>query len=114
MTDLNLDLNQSLDLRVAQFKNDPEKMAEVSDFLNEVFDKAQKEAELRRNEKSSKGKLTEPKKLEHGPTVLDRLPECLRPGSLPPYVIVPIQCGVLLLLATIIIRKYIWNKSSST
>ncbi|ENN71409.1 hypothetical protein YQE_11913, partial [Dendroctonus ponderosae] len=57
MTDLNLDLNQSLDLRVAQFKNDPEKMAEVSDFLNEVFDKAQKEAELRRNEKSSKGKL---------------------------------------------------------
>lgn len=57
MADLKLDLNQSLDLRVAQFKNDPEKMAEVSDFLNEVFDKAQKEADLRRNSKSFKGKL---------------------------------------------------------
>lgn len=55
MTDLHLELNQSLDLRIAQFKNDPDKMREVNEFLNELFDKAQKEV-ARRNGKQ-KGKL---------------------------------------------------------
>lgn len=32
-------------------------MAEVNEFLNDVFEKAQKEAEVRRNGKSPKGKL---------------------------------------------------------
>ncbi|XP_030754721.1 uncharacterized protein LOC115881401 isoform X2 [Sitophilus oryzae] len=56
MADLQLDLNQSLDLRIAQFKNDPEKMADVNDFLNEIFEKAQKEAD-RRSSGGKKGKL---------------------------------------------------------
>ncbi|CAG9769490.1 unnamed protein product [Ceutorhynchus assimilis] len=112
MADLHLDLNQSIDLRVAQFKNDPEKMTQVNDFLNEMFEKAQKEAEQRQNGRT-KGKLTGPKKSAHGQTVLSRLPECLRPGFLPPYAIAPIQCGVLLLLATIIIRKYLWKSSTN-
>lgn len=54
---MSLDLNQTLDLRIAQFKNDPQKMAEVNEFLNDVFEKAQKEAEQRHNGKSPKGKL---------------------------------------------------------
>ncbi|KAF7282896.1 hypothetical protein GWI33_001799 [Rhynchophorus ferrugineus] len=57
MANLQLDLNQSLDLRIAQFKNDPEKMAEVNDFLSDVFEKAQKEAEQRSDGNKSKGKL---------------------------------------------------------
>lgn len=56
MAELNLDLNQSLQLQIAQFKSDPEKMQEVTDFLNDIFEKAQKEAELRNGNKS-KGKL---------------------------------------------------------
>ncbi|KAJ8910355.1 hypothetical protein NQ315_004971 [Exocentrus adspersus] len=55
MTDLNLELNQSLDLRITQFKNDPDKMKEVNEFLSELFEKAQKEV-ARRNGKQ-KGKL---------------------------------------------------------
>lgn len=51
MGELKLDLNQSLALRVADFKNDPEKMKEVNDFLNELFEKAQKEAQSRSNTK---------------------------------------------------------------
>lgn len=51
MGDLKLDLNQPLELRIAEFKNDPEKMKEVNDFLNELFDKAQKEAENKSNNK---------------------------------------------------------------
>lgn len=54
---MSLDLNQTLDLRIAQFKNDPQKMAEVNEFLNDVFEKAQKEAEQRHNGKGPKGKL---------------------------------------------------------
>ncbi|XP_030754719.1 uncharacterized protein LOC115881401 isoform X1 [Sitophilus oryzae] len=112
MADLQLDLNQSLDLRIAQFKNDPEKMADVNDFLNEIFEKAQKEAD-RRSSGGKKGKLTEQRRSEHGPTGLSRLRELLQPGFLPPYVIVPIQCGVLLLLATIVIRKIVQKSSSN-
>lgn len=56
MAELNLDLEQSLQLRMAQFKSDPEKMQDVNDFLNDLFEKAQKEAELRNGTKS-KGKL---------------------------------------------------------
>lgn len=55
MADLHLELNKSLDLRIAQFKNDPDKMRDVNEFLNELFDKAQKEV-AKRNGKQ-KGKL---------------------------------------------------------
>ncbi|KAJ3665081.1 hypothetical protein Zmor_000594 [Zophobas morio] len=56
MADLNLDLNQPLQLQIAQFKSDPEKMQDVNDFLTDLLDKAQKEAELRSCGKG-KGKL---------------------------------------------------------
>ncbi|KAJ3627333.1 hypothetical protein MTP99_014719 [Tenebrio molitor] len=56
MAELNLDLDQSLQLRMAQFKSDPEKMQDVNEFLNELFEKAQKEAETRNGTKS-KSKL---------------------------------------------------------
>ncbi|CAG9853787.1 unnamed protein product [Phyllotreta striolata] len=55
MAEFTLDLNNSMDMKVAEFKNDPEKMKIVNDFLGELFEKAQKEAE-RRNSKQ-KGKL---------------------------------------------------------
>lgn len=54
--ELHLDLNQSLELRKEEFKNDPEKMKVVNDFLSELFEKAQKEAE-HRNSNRHKGKL---------------------------------------------------------
>lgn len=54
MTELHLDLNQSLDLRISEFKNDPEKMKDVNEFLNEIFDKAQREAEKRSGKHRSK------------------------------------------------------------
>ncbi|KAF7282895.1 hypothetical protein GWI33_001799 [Rhynchophorus ferrugineus] len=114
MANLQLDLNQSLDLRIAQFKNDPEKMAEVNDFLSDVFEKAQKEAEQRSDGNKSKGKLMGVKKSERGQIGLNHLRDFLQPAFLPPYVIVPIQCGVLLLLATIVIKKIIQKSSSTT
>ncbi|KAJ8962142.1 hypothetical protein NQ318_018099 [Aromia moschata] len=55
MADLHLELNQSLDLRIAEFKNDPDKMRDINEFLNDLIEKAQKEA-ARRNGKH-KGKL---------------------------------------------------------
>ncbi|XP_072379261.1 uncharacterized protein [Diabrotica undecimpunctata] len=55
MAELSLDLNNSLDMRIAEFKNDPEKMKIVNEFLNEIFDKAQKEAEKKCSKQ--KGKL---------------------------------------------------------
>ncbi|KAL1509511.1 hypothetical protein ABEB36_004228 [Hypothenemus hampei] len=113
MSNLHLEIAEPLDIRVAKFKNDPEKLQEVNDFLNDVFETAEKLAEKRQST-LSKSRLTGPKKSEHGQTVLDRLPECLRLESLPPYVTVPIQCGVVLLLATIIIKKYLWSHPGST
>ncbi|RZC39522.1 hypothetical protein BDFB_010626 [Asbolus verrucosus] len=56
MAELDLNLEQSLQLRMAQFKSDPEKMQDVNEFLNELFEKAQKEAEARNGTKS-KSKL---------------------------------------------------------
>lgn len=54
MADLQLDLNQSLELRIAQFKNDPEKMQDVNDFLNELMEIACQEAEKRNGNKKGK------------------------------------------------------------
>ncbi|XP_066150853.1 uncharacterized protein [Euwallacea fornicatus] len=54
---LHLELNQSLESRVDQFKNDPQKMADMNEFLSELFEEAQKETEQRRNGKGSKDKL---------------------------------------------------------
>lgn len=46
---MHLDIDQSLDLRLAEFKNDPEKMKYINDFIEELVEKAQKEAEIRRS-----------------------------------------------------------------
>lgn len=54
MTELQLDLNQSIDLRISEFKNDAEKMKDINEFLNEIFDKAQREAEKRSGKNRSK------------------------------------------------------------
>lgn len=51
MADLQLDLNAPLEQRINEFKNDSEKMREVNDFLNELFDKAKVEAEVKMNSK---------------------------------------------------------------
>lgn len=56
MADLQLDLNQSLELQIAQFKNDPDKMKDVDDFLNELCEKACEEAD-KRNGNKQKGKI---------------------------------------------------------
>ncbi|XP_056633854.1 uncharacterized protein LOC130443309 [Diorhabda sublineata] len=55
MAEFHLDLNNSLDMRIAEFKNDPEKIKVVNEFLNEIFEKAQKEAEKKNGKQ--KGKL---------------------------------------------------------
>lgn len=55
MAEINFDLNNSMDMRIAEFKNDPEKMKIVNEFLSELFDKAQKEAEKKSSKQ--KGKL---------------------------------------------------------
>lgn len=54
MASLELNLNQPLDLRISEFKNDPDKMKIVNEFLTEMFEKAQKEAEKRNNKQKSK------------------------------------------------------------
>lgn len=46
---MHLDIDQPLDLRLAEFRSDPEKMKFVNDFIDELVEKAQKEAEVRRN-----------------------------------------------------------------
>lgn len=46
---MHLDIDQPLDLRLAEFRSDPEKMKFVNDFIDELVEKAQKEAEIRRN-----------------------------------------------------------------
>ncbi|XP_019881249.1 uncharacterized protein LOC109609069 [Aethina tumida] len=56
MADLQLELNAPLELRIQEFKNDPEKMQDVNDFLTELFKEAQREAE-QRNGNKQKGKL---------------------------------------------------------
>ncbi|KAL3277681.1 hypothetical protein HHI36_013027 [Cryptolaemus montrouzieri] len=48
MADLHLNLGLTLDIRMADFKNDPEKMKEVNKFLDDLCSKAVKEAEIRR------------------------------------------------------------------
>ncbi|XP_045465988.1 uncharacterized protein LOC123674889 [Harmonia axyridis] len=48
MADLHLDIQLSLELRMAEFKSDPEKMQEVNAFLDELFKKAVKEAGQRK------------------------------------------------------------------
>lgn len=55
MADLHLDIQLSLELRMAEFKSDPEKMKEVNDFLDDLFKHAVKEAEQRKGtEKKTK------------------------------------------------------------
>ncbi|XP_044757357.1 uncharacterized protein LOC123315645 [Coccinella septempunctata] len=48
MAELHLDIQLSLELRMAEFKSDPEKMKEVNEFLDELFKKAVKETEQRK------------------------------------------------------------------
>lgn len=55
MADLHLSLNNmTLEQKINRFKDDPQKMQEVNDFLNEVFEKAKLEAELKQNSKHKK------------------------------------------------------------
>lgn len=51
MSNLQLDLNNSLDQRINEFKSDPEKMKDVNDFLNQLFEQAKIEAEQKMNVK---------------------------------------------------------------
>lgn len=53
---MHLELDQSLDLRIAEFRSDPEKMKCVNDFIEELVEKAQKDAEIRRNNSKHKHK----------------------------------------------------------
>lgn len=56
MANLNLNLDQadqSLQLRIADFKNDPEKMRQVNEFLNELFESAKTEAQSRQSKHKS-------------------------------------------------------------
>lgn len=56
MANLNLNLDQadqSLQLRIADFKNDPEKMRQVNEFLNELFESAKTEAQARQSKHKS-------------------------------------------------------------
>lgn len=46
---MHLDIDEPLDLRVAEFRSDPEKMKCVNAFVDDLVEKAQKEAEIRRN-----------------------------------------------------------------
>lgn len=49
MTELRANINESspLELRIMQFKSDQAKMQDVNEFLSDLFEKAQREAELR-------------------------------------------------------------------
>lgn len=49
MVNMHLDIDQPLDLQIAEFRSDPEKMRCVTEFIDELVDKAQKEAEVRRS-----------------------------------------------------------------
>ena len=47
----NSETNSSLDAKIVEFKNDPQKMKQVNDFLNDMFTKAKIEAQHRQNKK---------------------------------------------------------------
>lgn len=53
MANLNLDLDQSLQLRIADFKSDPEKMRQVNEFLNELVEAAKTEVQSRQTKHKS-------------------------------------------------------------
>ncbi|GJQ68899.1 hypothetical protein Trydic_g6090 [Trypoxylus dichotomus] len=48
-----LDLDQSLQLRIADFKSDPEKMRQVNEFLNELFEAAKTEVQSKQGKHKS-------------------------------------------------------------
>lgn len=58
MVGMHMDLNQSLEMRLAEFRSDPEKMKCVSDFIDELLERAQKDAEVRRNNNSKQKRKT--------------------------------------------------------
>lgn len=71
MSELKLDLEkQSLQLRMAEFRSDPEKMQNVNDFLNDLFEKAQKEAQIRNGK--SKGKVVSLDKIKQSNCILQK------------------------------------------
>lgn len=51
MSNLQLNLNDSLDQRIDEFKSDPEKMKELNEFLNQLIEQARNEAEQKMNVK---------------------------------------------------------------
>ncbi|KAK4880870.1 hypothetical protein RN001_004189 [Aquatica leii] len=51
MANFQLQLDDSLDQKIIEFKKDPEKMKIVNDFLNQLFEQAKVEAEQKMNVK---------------------------------------------------------------
>ncbi|CAH0559477.1 unnamed protein product [Brassicogethes aeneus] len=95
MADLQLDLNQSLELRIAQFKNDPEKINDVNDFLDELINEAQVELEHRNKKTQGKAKLMVPKELGLPSPGLKRRQGPLHQEYSPQFVIAQIKLKVL-------------------
>lgn len=54
MTELTLILEEPLEQRVIEFKEDTDKMKQLDAFLNDLLEKARVEAELRRDSKKDK------------------------------------------------------------
>lgn len=66
MSELHLDLNQPLEQRIDQFKNDEEKMREVNGFINDILEKARLEAENRADQQAGRSRLMEVNGSEFG------------------------------------------------
>ncbi|XP_058459222.1 uncharacterized protein LOC131435398 [Malaya genurostris] len=60
------DLRNSIDSRIAEFKQDPEKMSEVNVFVDEVLNEAQKNAEVKLKDKSMDDRARNGNKLLSG------------------------------------------------
>ncbi|XP_022904843.1 uncharacterized protein [Onthophagus taurus] len=52
MANLTLELNKPMELRVQEFKNDPEMMRDVNGFINDLLEAAKIEAQSRQKQKS--------------------------------------------------------------
>uniref|UniRef100_A0A1Q3FTU8 Putative odorant binding protein antennal n=1 Tax=Culex tarsalis TaxID=7177 RepID=A0A1Q3FTU8_CULTA len=66
--EMNLDIQdiQNIDSRIAEFKQDPEKMGELNGFVDEVLNEAQKSAEDKLQDKSAEDRPRNGNKLLSG------------------------------------------------
>lgn len=60
------DLRHDIDDRIAEFKQDPEKMNEMNVFVDQVLNEAQKNAEVKLQDKSMEGRVRNGNKLLSG------------------------------------------------